>query len=220
MKKNLLVFVALIASIATLIFFRPSWGWKLHGIFSPSVILHDEVSLVAENENLKTELAQLKVVKSQIPDKPFLYLRAMVYSRYPMNFKNEILVSVGQSDGVAEGRAAVFNKILIGKVLKVFDNTALVETVFDSRFQSSVRIGDRGFSALFQGGSLPKAVLISEKAEIRPGDIVYSVSPDFPYGLAIGEVTAVEPSADKLFQEATIGFVYDVNAIGTILIAK
>jgi len=218
-KKSILVLAALAASIVALIFFKPILGWELRGILSPS-FPYDEKSSAQENQDLKAELAQLKIVKSQIPDKSPSYLRAMVYSRYPMNFKNEILVDVGDGDGVAEGKAAVFNKILIGKVLRVFGDTALVLTVFDSRFRSSVRIGDRGFSALFQGGSLPKAVLISQKAEIRPGDIVYSVSPDFPYGLAVGGVGGVMPSADKLFQEATINFAYDVNTIQTVLIAK
>ena len=211
---------ALAVLIAGLIFFRPMLGWKLRSFLSPTVFLYDEKSLNQENQKLKAELAELKIIKSQIPDKPALYLRAIVYSRYPMNFKNEFLVNAGRRDGITVGSAVTLNKVLIGKTEKVFDDTALVETIFDGRFQSPVRIGDWGFSALLQGGSLPKAVLIPQKAEIKQGDIIYSASPDFPYGLTVGEVAAIRPSADKLFLEATINFAYDINAIQTVLIAK
>lgn len=220
MKRNILVSAVLIIVLLLLIFFKPSLGWKLRSLLAPAQFLYDEKSLVQENQTLKAELAQLKIIKSQLPDKPPSYLRAAIYSRYPMNFKNEFLVNAGLRDGVIAGRAVAFNRILIGKVEKVFEDTALVETIFDGRFQSSARIGERGFSALLQGGSLPKAILIPQKAEVKKGDIIYSVSPDFPYGLAVGEVAAIQVSADKLFLEATINFAYDINMVQTVLIAK
>ncbi len=44
----------------------------------------------------------------------------MVYSRYPMNFKNELLTSAGSDDGVATGDAVIFQGMLIGQVRTVF----------------------------------------------------------------------------------------------------
>lgn len=176
--------------------------------------------LLLENENLKAELAKLQSIKSQLPERPREFLRTVVYSRYPFNFKSEMLVGVNRDESVAVGKAVVFGGVLVGEVQEVFGDTALVITVFDSRFKSAVRIGRGGADALFKGGSLPKIVLIPLGAKVAEGDIVYSASPDFPYGLPLGRVRDIKASSDNLFKEATLDLAYDINALQTVLISK
>lgn len=221
MKRDSWVLVILIFLTAILVVLRPSYGWKLRNlIFQPLAPERDEYSLASENEALKAELAILKNIKSQIPEKPESYLRAIVYSRYPMNLKNELLVNAGRNEGVHAGQAVVFGKVLIGKVEKVFDDTALIETIFDNRFETTVRVGGAGVNALLQGGAMPKLSLIPKNADIKKGDIVYSASPSFPYGLTVSEVNEVKISSDQLFKEASLNFSYDINGVQTVLIAK
>ncbi len=200
--------------------FEPSYGWELKSFLTRGVPPESASSTVIENEGLKAELAKLTNVSSQFPDKPTNYLRAMVYSRYPMNFKNEFLIDIGKNEGVSAGKAVMFGGILIGKIEKTFDDTALVETVFDSRFQTPVRIGAEGIDALFKGGSLPQVGLITLKSATANGDIIYSASPDFPYALAMGELGDAKVSQDQLFREAPANFAYDINGIKTVLVAK
>jgi rod shape-determining protein MreC len=221
-KKNTRLSAILIVFIALLVFFRPSYGWKLRGFLMPVARIQDNVALglAAENQSLKAELAKLQNIKSQIPEKPPAFVRAMVYSRYPLNFKDEMLLSAGRNEGVALGSVVVFEGVLVGKISKVFDDMSLVQTIFDSRFQSAVRVGTAGVDALLKGGSLPEIDLIPLKAKIESGDIVYTVSPDFPYGLPVGEVESIKVSANQLFQEATLSFAYDINAVETVLVAK
>jgi rod shape-determining protein MreC len=176
--------------------------------------------LIFENETMKAEVAKLRAVQSELSERASNYLIALVYSRYPFNFKNELLVNVGARDGVAPGSAVIFGGILIGEVERVFDGTSLIMTVFDNRFKLPVRIGDGGVQSLLQGGSSPKAALIPREAGITAGDIVYSASPNFPYGLPIGEITDVKISSDQLFNEAQLKFGYDANSIMTVLIEK
>lgn len=221
MRKNYLVPVLLTAFIALLIFLEPSYGWKIRSFF---VRRGSEdggtVSAKLENEALQAELAKLKNVESQLSGKPANYIKAIVYSRYPLNFKNEFLIDNGRNEGVAENAAVVFGGALIGKIDKVFDDTSLVVTIFDSRFRTPVRIGSVGVNALFEGGSLPKATLISLKADVSSGDIVYSASPDFPYALPLATIGDIKASTDQLFREATLNFAYDMNSIQTVLVAK
>ena len=210
-----------IAFLLFLIFFEPSYGWRLRQWLSPqNVSQADPNSVSAENVTLKAQLAELQAVQSEIPKAPQGYLRAMVYSRYPMNFKNEILVDAGADKGAAVGKAVLFGNIFIGKVTDVFPDSALVQTVFDGDFKMPVRVGSSGYDALLVGGVYPKAGSISKNASLTNGDVVITADPNFPYGLPIGVVRDVSISADNLFEEATINFAYDINSIQTVLIAK
>ena len=175
---------------------------------------------MAQNEALKAQLAELQSVATQLPSVPSNYLRAIVYSRYPLNFKNEILLNVGSNNSVVAGKAVVFQGILIGAVEKVFPDSALVQTVFDSSFKMPVRVGPKGYDALFVGGALPKAVSIKKDAVLAPGDIVSAAASGFPYGIPVAVVVSTSTSPDNLFEEATLGFAYDVNAVQTVLVAR
>jgi hypothetical protein len=214
---------ALIVILAFLIFFVPSYGWKIRAWLSPAPAgpsQTDDQTLAAVNDALKAQLATLQVVSAQMPTSSPATVRAMVYSRYPMNFKNELLVSVGANDGVAVGAAVVFQGMLLGQVRTVFPSEALVQTVFDNSVKMPVRIGTGGANGLLQGGSYPVVGSIASTASIKPGDIVYSAAPGIPYALPIAQVVATSTSADSLFQQATLSFPYDVNNIETVLIMK
>jgi rod shape-determining protein MreC len=224
---------ALIVILALLIFFVPSYGWKLRAWLSPalggagvnnsaigSASQADDQTLAAENDILKSQLAQLQVVASQLPTSSPSEIRAMVYSRYPLNFKNEILVNAGSESGVVTGAAVIFQGMLIGQVESVFPNEALVQTIFDNNLKMPVRIGVGGADGLLQGGSDPTVGSIATGATVASGDIVYSAAPGIPYAQPIATVVATSTSADSLFQQATLSFPYDINNIETVLIMK
>jgi rod shape-determining protein MreC len=220
-KKNCWFLGCGVAILLFLIFFEPSYGWRIRQWLSPQDMSPtDPNGLNAENVALKAQLAELQTVQSEIPQVPQGYLRAMVYSRYPMNFRNEILVNAGANEGIAVGKAVLFGNIFIGKVTEVFSDSALVQTVFDGDFKMPVRVGRSGYDALLVGGARPKAGSISKKASLTDGDVVVTADSNFPYGLPVGVVRDVSISADNLFEEASIGFSYDINGIQTVLIQK
>jgi len=218
-KKNFLVPFVLAACMALLVFFEPALGTQIRNFVVPGGA-DDSGNPALTIEPLKAELAKLQNVNSQFPEKSANYIRGMVYSRYPFNFKNEFSIDIGKNEGVIVGKAVTFGGVLIGKIEKVFDDTALVETIFDSRLQVPVRIGSGAVDALLQGGSLPKASLIPLDSTVANGDIVYSASPDFPYGLPLGEIGDTNIQPDQLFREAPVNFVYNINGIKTVLVAK
>ncbi len=177
-------------------------------------------SQVLENAVLKSELAKLEEIKKQSGEWPSKYLKASVYSRYPFNLKNEFLINIGANLGLKGGEAVLVGKVLVGQVDKVFENTALVRTVFDERWKEAVRIGGGGIDALLEGGNTPKATLIVKDAKISEGDVVYNASPEFPYYLPIAEVKEIKISKDQIFKEAVLGFGYDLGQIRVVLILE
>jgi cell shape-determining protein MreC len=219
----------LIIILATLIFFAPSYGWDIRQFLSPSAgsgnagadaSQTDAANVSAENEALKAQLAQLQVVASQLPTSSPDQIRAMVYSRYPMNFRNELLVNAGSNNGVAVGAAVIFQGVLIGQIKSVFPNSAIVQTIFDNNLKMPVRIGAGGYDGLLEGGSEPTVGSIASGAAVSAGDVVYSATPGLPYGLPIAEVVATSTSADSLFEQTTLNFSYDINTIQTVFIAQ
>lgn len=224
-RTNSVLILIIVALLVMVIFLKPSYGWRLREFFAPRApwgasLQADNPSVLAQNAALSAELAKLESVRAELPVRPANYIRAMVYSRYPMNFKNELLVDAGAGAGVAAGKAVVFQGIVIGSVEKVFSDSALVRTVFDGGFKMPVRIGPAGYDALFTGGSYPKAASVEKKARIAPGNAVYAAARGFPYGLPVAEIDATSTSADNLFQEASLKFAYDINTIQTVLIER
>jgi len=221
----------LIVVLLFLIFLIPSFGWTLRAWLSPALggpagsnkagaSNGDSPSLAAQNDALQAQLAALQVVASQLPTSTPNTIRAMVYSRYPMNFRNELLVNAGANDGVVPGAAVLFQGMLIGQVQQVFGNESLVQTIFDNSLKMPVRIGSAGIDGLLQGGADPVVGSIASMARIAPGDIVYSATPGIPYAQPIAEVLATSTSADSLFQQASLSFPYNINNVETVLIVK
>jgi rod shape-determining protein MreC len=236
-KSNIWLLTGLIVILLFFVIFEPSYGWKLRQFFTPSnvamqngdastttntnlnVSSDENNNLATENESLKAQLAKLQTVAAELPTSSANYIRAMVYSRYPLNFKNELMVNVGTNDGISIGSAVVFQGLLVGRVIAVEKNYATVQTVFDNNFKMPVRVGSGGYDGLLTGGSYPFVSSIAKSAHVGANDIIYTAAPGIPYALPIGEVMATSTSADNLFQQATLVFPYDVNNIETVFIA-
>ncbi len=213
--------VVCIVILIVLVFLAPQYGARVRAWLSPLAAPQAESSvLVAENEELKAELAQLARVAAQLPSSSPAYLSAMVYSRYPFNFKNEFLVDAGANEGVAEGRAVVFQGILVGVVLRTFPDSSLVRTVFDGNFKIPVRVGAAGNDGLLTGGASPSVVSMAKGAAVHAGDIVYAAAEGLPYGLPVAVVQGTSTSADNLFEEAALTFAYDENSMQVVAIAR
>lgn len=220
-QENLFLGI-LAAGIIALVIWQPRATWWLQNFLLSGLNRSpvDINNLQTENLSLKSRLAVLDDIKNQLPTWSPQYVRAMVYSRYPFNLKNELLIDIGREDGIDPGEPVFFDEVLIGRVDKVFVNTSLVKTVFDAKWQSAVRIGSRGFEGLLVGGNDPRITLIDKKAEISAADPIYNAHKDFPYGAPVAEIKQIEPSSDQLFKEATLHFPYQMNDIRTVLVLK
>jgi hypothetical protein len=141
-----------------------------------------------------------------------------VYSRYPFNLKNEVLIAAGKNDGIKEGDAALFEGSIFGSVEKVFSDTALVETIFDSRFKISVRIGTQATDALLVGGSNPALTLIPATAPANENDQVYSAGEGWPYGTTLGALHDAQSSENSLYKNGSLRVFYNPASVSQVTI--
>ncbi len=220
-KENLFLLTLFI--IAILIVFYPSAGWMMRSFLAPAIVQNKNATdLALENGSLKAELANLRAFKKENSPSPENFLQASVYSNYPFNFKSELLADKGGKDGVKTGQPVVVlfssGKVVVGKIKEVFGNNSLIQTIFDSRFQTSVRIGEYGVNSLLKGGNNPKLTLIPKDAKIGEGDAVYSVSPDYPFGMAVGLAKNIHLSPDQFFSEADLETAYNPNDFQSVFI--
>lgn len=222
MRKEFVFIIVIVLCTGFLLVFKQMYAGGVRAFFAPpsSSISTAEADLIAENKKLKAELAELNSVKSQLPQNPQKSITAIVYSRYPLNFKSELLVNAGAVEKISLGKAVTFAGMLVGRVSEVFNESSLVQTIFDERFQIPVKVGNGAADALFKGGLSPTLDLISLTAAVQSGDIVYSAGADFPYGLPVAEIKEVRFSDDKLFRVATLDIPYDVGQIGAVFITQ
>lgn len=206
--------------VVLLIFWSPSWSLSWLRDYFWTAPSYNEPALLAENQVLKAEVAALAEVKRLLDLSGTAGgLPVVVLSRYPLNFKNRILIAAGANAGVAAGQAVILpERILIGRVINVFSNTSLVQTVFDPGFQAAVRVGGAGVEALLTGGGEPKLTFVPRDAELKSGDIVYTADPAFPYGLPVAEVGEIHLPEGELFREATLKFAYGINGLRAALL--
>lgn len=164
--------------------------------------------------DLRNKTAELRAFSSKSESGA---IAGYVYSVYPFNLKNEISVNVGSTSGVRLGGAAT-NKdgILIGKVISVSANSAIIRTVFDANFELPVYIGKTSVQGLLRGGTNPKINLIPKTSIVDVGEVVFSSSKDFPYGLVLGELGPVEVSGDSVFYEGELKLSYNLADIRTV----
>lgn len=165
----------------------------------------ENLRLKQENEELKAQIYKLQATDYGLRITNKAYLSVKVLSEYPFNIKNQIIVNAGEERGIKKSTPAVLKEnILVGEVVEVFKNHSIVRTIFDPAWQSSVRIGREEANGLFQGGAEPKVVLIDKEKPLQVGDVVYSASADFPYGLKIGEVEEIRENSAGVFKEALL----------------
>ena len=219
MKNESKTFFIFGTIILLLVFIEPRLGWTVRD-FLIGYRDRGEGDLESENLALKAELAKLKDIKDQLSEWSDDYVAASVYSSYPLNIKRELIVNVGKNQGIQGGEAVLFKRFLVGRVEEVRDDTSIVRTVFDDRWQSTVRIGSSGVDALLRGGGSPRATLIKKSEEVLSGTVLYDTTPDFPYALPIGEIGEMRLSSDGLFQEASISLRYDLAEMRNVLILK
>ncbi len=141
-----------------------------------------------------------------------------VYSRYPFNLKNQILIAAGKNDGIKEGDIALFEGSILGSVEKAFSDSALVETIFDSRFKTPVRIGSQATDALLVGGSNPELTLIPATAAAGENDQVYSAGEGWPYGSALGALHDLKSSENSLYKNATLRVFYNPASLSSVTV--
>ncbi|MEX0689958.1 MAG: rod shape-determining protein MreC [Candidatus Paceibacterota bacterium] len=178
---------------------------------------HQEIEkLEMENQSLKSEIENLK---NSILSNRGEALTAQVYSRYPFDGSKNIVINIGESDGVEVGMAVLTKEnFLIGNIVNASNHSSEVETIFNIDWRKSVVIEERENQALLVGGNTPIVDLIPKDELINIGDRVLSISPDFPLNTLIGTVKEIENDPNEPWIRAQVNVPYDLKNIQEVIV--
>ena len=181
--------------------------------------------LLKENERLKSENRALASVRLKISDleKENNFLRkelgvakkknmevalARVFHQQLDAQTHTALIDVGSNENIKIGMPVIFDgEIIYGVVKEVYDNSALIYLITDSRLNLSVKISEsevmgRSKGILNEGLSLE---LVANQEEIQPGQLVVTSGLDgLPRALTVGKVKTVQADRGGLFQKIEI----------------
>ncbi len=175
---------------------------------------NENLLLKQENQELRAQIQKIQIPVCGIQPPGDNYLSAKVFSTYPFNIKNQIVIDIGENKGIKKMMAAtVGENILVGQVIEVYKTSSVIKTFFDPNWQLPVRIGKEETNGLLEGGSEPKVILIEKEKPLQVNDIVYSASQEFSYGLKIGEITEIRESAAGVFKEAVLKMPFNVSEL-------
>lgn len=171
--------------------------------------------LKLENESLKSELLKKNPIGAQT-DK---YLDAQVYSHYPFNDKNALIIDKGSLDGVKTGMPVLAARgVLLGRITAVKERVSEVMTIFDPAWKSSVVVGERRTKAVLQGANNPRLELIPKDAVLKEGDAITNISPEYPIALRIGAVGAARLDEKKVWQIADVEVAFGIEDVDSVLV--
>ncbi len=182
--------------------------------------------LAIENQALRGELAGALSLPRIIEESKQEYLRAIVYSSYPLTSAKTLTIGAGAAQGVGLGMPVVVKPgLFIGEVWRVFGQQSSVHTVFDSAesatstvWQLSVKVGKNNTDALLIAGLEPRLTIISRKKGVTVGDEVRLAGKQYPYGLSIGTVGAVIDDPGNIFLEATLAVPYSIADLDELFV--
>lgn len=195
----------------------------------------DNERLYQENNTLTAQIADLKTEKEEntnlraqlnlIPKDEYSLEASFIIGQDPQKLGSWLMIDKGQNYGILPGMPVIVSdKMLVGKISEVYNNSAKVSLLTDSA--SSINAMDLDTSAKgIVNGEYGLGVIMSMVAQtdvINEGDSVVTsgLGGNMPKGLFIGTIQDVKSSADKLFQEAVIAPRVKYSELDVVFIIK
>jgi len=204
--------------------------------------LNELKEISQENIELKKEIQQLMVRNTKLKEleKENQFLRsslglanhwkhqlelADVIGRDFQGLEKYILINKGKGAGIKDNMPVViFENILIGKVIEVFDNFSKVLLVTSSNSKVPALIQESRIKGLIKGikENLLFMDLVSKDAKVEENQSVITsgISEIFPKGLLIGKVVLVESLENEIFQRIEVKPMAEIEKLEQIFIIK
>lgn len=215
---------------------------RLNFIISLFSVSDDQVALVAENEELKNQVAELqsRIIQLQqnlneadilyallgfarsSPDEQ--YIPAKVIGKDPSPFLKYILIDQGSDQGIRAGMPVVTNKGLVGRIDAVTASAARIRLITDSTSMINAIVVDADAECMVQGSITGDITIemVSQDVKLEPGQIVQTsgLGGDFPADFIIGQVLNVNQINNEVFQSASILPAEDFNSLQAVLVVS
>lgn len=182
--------------------------------------------LTVENTRLKVLEEENKVLREHLKflvKAEYNYIMANIISRGILDDSNQsVIINRGSRDGLYSGLAIISSQgIIIGKITEARDNISEICLITSSqcRLAATVLNNDKT-SGIAQGdlGLTIKVDFIPQTEEINIDDTIITsgLEQDIPRGLVIGRVTEVNKESNKLWQNAIIEPLVDLDELNIV----
>lgn len=198
------------------------WSNRLHskdellkaGKDLSGLIAHYEFS-VQQNKELEAEILRLENLL-KLPSMPaFRYEPARVARRDFSGWWQRLTIRKGENHGIPVGAPVVFAGGVVGRVVEVHRYTAVVDLITSPTFRLAATVSGDNKPISYQGGLNSSFKSPRGTVEFVPLDIFATPAAPkrlvtsglggiFPPGLAIGDITSLEPSTDGLFKTGEV----------------
>jgi len=201
-----------------------------------------EENAMLKNENLKLtyKISELKETKREnevlrqqlgfsddlcLNGSCFQWEMGRIIGRDPSNYGKYITIDLGAKNRVKENQAVTISGgVLIGKVVKVFDNSSKVMLITspDSSVNSIAQTTRANGVAKGKYATGVKLEMIDQSEDLISGDLIITsgLENGIPKGLIIGKISNIEESANKVFKVANLDLFADFSQIEEIFIIK
>ncbi len=207
----------------------------------PFNIIPNILHLQAQNTRLRAENTRLKLETLQqqealrenqrlrrlldFKEKTLLHLHsAEVVGKNPLPGVRSLLINAGSNSGVRKHDAVVNDQGLVGKVVRVSANNAVVQLLTDRNLGAAVRLSScRADGVTFSaGGQRLMLEGIPSSVPVRLGEVAISSGLDgvFPEGIPVGLVIRTERKPENLFLEVEIEPAVDFNAVEEVFVVQ
>ncbi len=195
-------------------------------LFAIRNLVHENAKLNQEVNQLSFENARLKSAQNEnaalrkslnfVEQSDLNLLPVEVLILDTTGFSQTLVINKGQNYNLRVNQPIVVQPgILVGKVTKVYPNSAEVTLITDPAIVINGEVVDSGARGLIKGehGLGLSLDLVTQNELIKTGDevITSGLSEDFPRGLLIGRINAIRSSTTDLFQKAFVSPAADLR---------
>lgn len=162
-----------------------------------------------ENKILREEILRLRQIsKNSGENQQATKKEVDVFSNYPFNDKDLIVINFGSRDGAKIGMPVFTgdneDNVLVGKIVALKNTQSEVRTVYDPSWVSGVVVGGERARAVLKGGEPPRLELVPQEVVIKVGDLVFNTSPEFPLGAVVASVEEVKQGTGRFWSRIIV----------------
>ncbi|HYE22402.1 MAG TPA: rod shape-determining protein MreC [Verrucomicrobiae bacterium] len=143
----------------------------------------------------------------------------------PTGFTRTITINKGLNHGIEFNEAVIVAPgLLVGKVTKIYPDSAEVTLITDPSITINGEVPDSGARGLVKGehGLGLMFDLVTQNELIKSGDQIMTsgLGNDFPAGLLVGEIVAIKSSTSDLFQKAFVSPAADLRNLKFLFVIQ
>lgn len=195
----------------------------------------ENANLKKENEELKTKLSELEIIKAEnttlrayanLADqyRDYKTVPAYIISKNLSNLSETMVINVGTDDGVKENMAVISADGIVGHTISVTNKTAKVQPIIDTASSVSGTMHISRDNLMVKGilneKNKLRAVYINAEANLVLNDVVETsgLGGIYPKGLKIGILKEIIETANVTEKYAIIETAVDFSKLETVLV--